>query len=91
MVSEKRRRYMRDYMRRKRALEKQVVMTEAVVSDQKIMGLTRKSGVDLSRCPHCFSKYVTVEGTIIRCQNCGIEIDVSVGLSENRFDDESVI
>ena len=85
MVSEKRRKYMREYMRRKRALEKQVVRTETLASsghfDQKL---------DFSRCPHCFSKHVTVRGTVISCQNCGIEIDVSVGYSENRFDERVI-
>lgn len=84
MVSEKRRKYMREYMARKRALEKQAVrmkVTRTGQNDQKL---------DLSRCPHCFSKYVIVEGTVIRCRNCGIEIDVAVGYSENRSDERVI-
>ena len=78
---------MREYMARKRALEKQVVrietlkMTRTGQNDQK---------PDFSRCPHCFSKYVVVEGTVIRCRNCGIEVDVSVGFVRS-VSDESVI
>ena len=90
MVSEKRRRYMREYMARKRALEKQASVVEQVKPEVVPEGCSPASVPDFSCCPHCRSKHISRNGNVVSCRACGVRFDLGVVLGQ-KISDEEVI
>ena len=86
MVNEKRRAYMKEYMRRKRAKEKLFTKSAPPVS---IEGLkfeeprVEEPKIDFNICQHCRSKDISRKGNIVSCRRCGISYDVTVGFVRN--------
>ena len=100
MVSEKRRAYMKEYMRRKRAREKQTVKpslpSKIEVSRSSLPsvipeGCTPIGVSDFNVCMHCRSKQISRNGNIVHCRACGITYDLTVGFVRNVFGKEDEI
>lgn len=97
MVSEKRKAYQREWIRRKRAKQKLSENARAIVEvpeEPKITsipeGCTPIGVPDFSVCMHCRSKHISRNGTLVHCRACGITYDLSVGFVQDVWGEESI-